>query len=250
MLFRSRPFVSQKYIDTIFHRFESVNLGFVDDAQLDDLQARGINFIILHEDFFPEKVNPFGAIFTLKQLLNNSRLKLIQQDGPVWSFQILSQPVIQRNSLNDWKSFFSTHYMELEKGRIKHAQIGASIDAMGGNFVELHKPGDIIGTRIIYVVPAPGLRWLIRLRGQGSVQGTSWVGNDEQSYDMKIHSKDWEWYLVPCTSVNGFGPVSLTLECKDGFIDADTVVIAAGIWHPLYPGTAFSAWIPFIFNVN
>ncbi len=103
-----RPFVPLSYRSDFFHAIESVNRGEIADAQLDDLQKRGVNAIILHEDLFPEKVSPRPVTWTLKALLNHPRLTLLAHDGTVWSFRLdrEAHPVTPRGT--NWTLRFPT----------------------------------------------------------------------------------------------------------------------------------------------
>jgi len=86
------PFVSKFYRENVFRRYESVNQGWLTDDQIDGLLRRKIDYLILHEDLFPEKVSPFPIGWTLKQLLEHRRLQLLRQDGRVWAFKMLAKP--------------------------------------------------------------------------------------------------------------------------------------------------------------
>ena len=83
------PFIGKDYFENVFRRFESVNQGVISDEQLAKLNEMGVHWVLFHENLFPEKVSPFPAAATLKNLLTHPRLQLLAQDGPVWAFRIL-----------------------------------------------------------------------------------------------------------------------------------------------------------------
>jgi len=234
-----RPFVAQDYIDTIFHAFESANLGYLNDAQLDDLQGRGIKFILLHEDLFPEKVSPFPAGLTLDLLLNNPRLRLLRQDGPVWAFEIESAPRAKRDKSAATQFFCPSRRLELEKGKLAGARLAADKYACRGGYVELHRPGARVATPEIKTIPAPDLRWLVRFRGQGSVRCTTTGDTGSQTKDINVQSLDWTWYDVDCPPLQGYASVSVAFEYAGGPVDVDAAILTAGTWHALQPGEAF-----------
>lgn len=111
-----RPFVPASYRVDFFRSFESANLGEISDAQLDDLQKRGVNAVILHEDMFPEKVSPVPVTFTLKNLLNHPRLTLLAHDGPVWAWRIESSARPVTPAGTNWTQRFPTQKAAKKSG--------------------------------------------------------------------------------------------------------------------------------------
>lgn len=103
-----RPFVPGSYRIDYFRSIASANEGDLSDAQLDDLQKRGVNYIVLHEDLFPEKVSPRPVTWTLKQLLNHPRLKLLAHHGTVWSWRIEREPHPVTPAGTSWTTWFPT----------------------------------------------------------------------------------------------------------------------------------------------
>ncbi|MFH0908614.1 MAG: hypothetical protein V1929_07620 [bacterium] len=245
-----RPFVAQEYIDTVFHTFESANLGYLTDEQLDDLLGRGIHFVLLHEDLFPEKVSAFPVGFTLQQLLHNPRLRLLRRDGPVWAFEIESAPHAEHDIAVAWPFCFPARRLELEKAHLDGAQRAVDKDASRGGYVELHRPGACVATAEIKVVPAPDLRWLARLRGQGTVRCTTRAGAVTQNHDVNVQSQDWAWYDLASPALQGYESVSVSFDYAGGPVDVDAVMLVAGTWHPLQPGEAFAIPSPCFFHAG
>ena len=120
-----RPFVANDYIETIFHGFESANQGVLTDAQLDDLSGRGVDYLLVHEDLFPEKVSPFPVGYTLRNLMANPRVALLKQDGPVWAFRLLPTPVAKPEAATEWTYYFPSRRLEMEKGKLRDTRPAA-----------------------------------------------------------------------------------------------------------------------------
>ncbi|NLB69079.1 MAG: hypothetical protein GX804_05285, partial [Lentisphaerae bacterium] len=74
------PVKTSDYMENVFHKFETIAHGQLDDEQIAALQNFGVTAIILHENAFPEKVSPFPAGVALRNLLAHPRLKLLAQD--------------------------------------------------------------------------------------------------------------------------------------------------------------------------
>jgi len=89
------PTVTTNYIANVFRRFESANLGVLEEAQLNELRQWGVQYVLLHEDAFPEKVSPYPVVLTLSRLLAHPRLALLNHSRNVWAFKVLpfAQPV-------------------------------------------------------------------------------------------------------------------------------------------------------------
>ena len=108
--------VRKSYLESVFQPLESLNVGAISEAQLDYLMKRGVGYLVLHEDCFPEKVSPFPVGVTLEALLNHPRLRCIGKDAAMWSFKIL--PAAQSDFIRNTKSFmqtvFSARRFELE----------------------------------------------------------------------------------------------------------------------------------------
>lgn len=242
------PVVSNDYFENVFRRFESVNQGVLDDSQINDLLERGIRYLVLHEDAFPDKVSPFPVVTTLCRFLDHPRLSLLRQEGPVWAFRLLEEPRPESVKPLRRYSFFPARILEFEHqsdrlDRTPREDVGAS----GRQFLSLSERGDWVKTRPLRVAPVSRLRWELRVRGQGTLRVVHRADDRAFAHQaLEVASEDWTWLPVFLDDLPGFAPVSLALYWEDGSVDADVAYLTAGRWPPFridqprtLPATAF-----------
>jgi hypothetical protein len=230
------PMVSQAYLDDVFRRFESVNLGLLDDAQLDNLLARGIRYLVLHENAFPDKVSPFPVATTLCRFLDHPRLDPLEQDGPVWAFKLRDTPE-PRQGLARY-SFFPARNVEFELAdeRIETSPVEDAA-ASGGMYVPIGHRGAYVKTRAWKVGPVPRLRWELRVRGQGTLRVVHRANGAVFAHQpMEVASEDWTWEPTFLDALPAFAPVEMELYYEAGAVDVDAAYLTAGRWPPRNPG--------------
>lgn len=76
------------YFDLVFKPLESINQGFLDYNQNALLRQMGVDFLIFHEDAFPDKVSPFPAGLSLATLWCNQYLEPLFQGDRVSAFRL------------------------------------------------------------------------------------------------------------------------------------------------------------------
>lgn len=245
------PFIKQDYFDNVFRRFESINQGDLSDDQIQALLDMNINTILVHEDLFPEKVSPFPVTFTLRQLLNHPRLRLLEQDGRVWAFKILPEPVEKKEILSHWDIFGSARKWEAESCRREHTATMAD-PATGGNaFIALAEPGAWMGTTQVRVGRAPNLRWLVRARGAGTLSAHLVAeGRTKCQIPLAIDTSNWIWLTIPVTTHDTYSLIALKLERQQGVIDIDSILLTAGQWQSPKVGQDVSIPGPCFFHAG
>lgn len=245
-----RPFVPKEYIDDIFYRFRSLNLGVADDAQLDNLLARGIDYVLVHEDLFPEKVSPFPVASTLQGLLNHPRLRLLRQDGPTWAFRILASPEQRAATVRNWSWNFPARRFEAERQERHGVKPKEDASASSGAYVQL--TGDAsISSNPLFAPGLPGLRWTFRSRGKGVLVCDRLVDEQEiVSQERMVDTADWQWFDVPAGDVHGAQGVAFRLRCRDGAVDVDMAKLVAGNWSPPAPGAGVVIPAPCFFHAG
>lgn len=228
------PVVNRDYRESFFPRFSSLNQGYATDAQLDELLARGIDYVLVHEDLFPEKVSPFPITFTLKNLLNHPRLDLLARDGSVWALRIraAADPSPRTPVGADWTTWFPTRRWEAEKGPHAGAEV-VDAGAVGGHAVALRGGGDYIGVLPTTVAPAPNLRFLVRVRGRGVIQPMLLNGTNTLAMPapIPIDAAAWDWIEIPAPELADTTPLGLKLVGTDSrAVEVDSLLLAAGTW--------------------
>jgi len=244
-----RPTARKKYVDDVFLRFQSFNHGVITDVQLDNLLQRGIAYIVLHEDLFPEKVSSFPVGNTLQALQTHPRLALLRQAETVWAFRILRNGETKTPSsvpLVSCPVYFPARRFELESyGRSAHAVI-CDLECSGKGFLRLAPgatnhvsmavTGAVVNARFL-----PNERWMLRSRGNTTI--TLHTRTDEQpagDHGIPVVLTDaWNWYPAPIDPAQAERPMALLVKPGTegtGTADLDLVLLTAGDWPELVPG--------------
>jgi len=232
--------VKKKYVEEVLRPFESMNMGEISDAQLDSLLARGIRYVVLHEDVFPEIVSPFPVGHTLHALLNHPRLRYLRQDGPVWAFRIepASAAAAPRASAAFMKFYFSARRWEAEQSRVSEGVVlMEDILAMGGAYVSMGSTGACIRTEETMAPMSQPLQWWIRARGEGTFQVCSVVdGATNTPVAVDVNSSDWTWRRVPIQSHPGGHTLGSVIRLERGRVGVDALILGCGEWDSPHPG--------------
>ncbi len=83
------PTPPQGYFEEVFRPLIALNAGQIQRPQFDLLRRMGIEYLILHEESFPQKVCLFPPQYALENLLRSPYLERIASDPPVSTFRIL-----------------------------------------------------------------------------------------------------------------------------------------------------------------
>ncbi len=245
------PKVSSAYVEEIFNRFQSVNAGCLDDGQIDNLLGRGVGYILLHEDCFPDKVSPFPVAYTLRKFMNHPRMTLLARDKRAWAFKLLEKPQSKPAAWPDWTTFFPARSWDAAAGAdartgargFGDTEVVAAADSWGGSILVLNQPGAGFETRGVDVPGDNGLHWLLRVRGHGSLAAYCRRNADlqEQGVELNVDSDEWTWIDVPAPVLDDFSTISLRLELRaGGALEWDTARLLCGDWTPPAPGETIS----------
>ncbi len=243
-----RPFVRQNYLTNVFERLVSANQGWITPAQADHLAGMGVEYLIVHEDLFPEKVSPFPVGFTIKNLLQNPQLELLKQDQSVWAFILRPSPAAAsaagEAAFGHWDVFGSARRWEAEKMRHVNTRAREYADAGNGAALELSAEGARLQTPPIWTWSAPDLRWLVRARGHGVLQSELIIHETAVPLDdVVIQDAAWRWYAVPADVLEGYAPVGLKIEWQGGALEVDLALLTAGRWDA-EPGVGDKISVP------
>jgi hypothetical protein len=229
----------QDYVDNQFRRFQSANQGLLTNAQIHDLLAMGIHYVIVHENMFPEKVSPFPIQATLSRLQANPQLTSLHQSGAVHTFRLHPSPQDKPappplpSCLTPFPSRRWFCYRETSTNGIivdaSDAVLGKALqlDAASAGHLELDP------TR---VATRDGLQWWIRTRGKGRLRvATRWGGILLPPTLKEVVFPDWSWIQVPVASNSDYAQAMLEIDAIEGQVDLDTVLLAGTNWPTAWP---------------
>lgn len=267
------PVVAQTYFEEVFLRFQSLNQGAIDDEQLDDLLGMGIDYILLHEDLFPEKVSPFPVVQTLAALWEHPRLRLLQQADRVWAFNILPRTAGDRQDSGsvealqiagpgvwsgvrppaDWTVWFPSRHWEVEHFTGEAGERIVDPSVSGGAYSVFDSPGAGFGLRPTGTPPVAGLRLLTRVRGSGRLAVDVYdheAGERLQGAIVTIDSQnDWQWLTTPL-ELDRFYIIAPRYELVAGRLEIDSALLMAGEWPQPLPGESVSLPAPLFFRAG
>lgn len=251
------PAYAQAYFEDVFLRFSNVNQGYLDDDLADALLAKGIEFILLHENMYPEKVAPFPVSFAIRSYLEHPRLELLLKDESVWAFRLLDAPKPPGDdalagfpSVQGWKAFFPARHWEMERSRSGGAGRIEDPAASGHAYLTLARPEAAVTLSPTGAPPARNLRWLIRARGDGAVQAHVLV-NGEAGFpqELVVGSPEWTWMPVHAP-IASHAHIGLHLEHLRGSVDLDSALLTAGDWPLIEPGESLALPAPTFFHAG
>lgn len=233
--------VKSSYLADVFGPLESMNLGVVTAAQLDFLLSRGVGYLVLHEDCFPEKVAPFPIGVTLESLLNHPRLLCIGKEAAMWAFRIqpAGQEVIGRKATHFMTTYCCARQYEFESlvpGTVTRPAllIPAGSPAMpeACNGVRLAAAGDAVALPPSLTTVGLPLSWTVRVKGQGRVEvATISAGKTNAPTPLAVDSGDWVWKSIGIPGEAAGGGVSAQFTWGDGTVDLDKALLTAGEWE-------------------
>ncbi|HMP72616.1 MAG TPA: hypothetical protein PKE55_05065 [Kiritimatiellia bacterium] len=238
------PAIDQRYFEEIFLEYQTVNQGWFTEEQVDALRERGIEYVIVHEDLFPEKVSPFPVTFTLKMLLTHPRVELLHQHGPVWAFYLLpagEDRAPPPEAVAEWTVFFPARYHELTRGIGRNdPRFIADVTADRGGAARLDDPELMVHVPPTGLPPAQGARWMVRARGAGVLRA-EFVDVDRgemfEVVEREVDAEGWRWVEFPL-EVERFRNVQGRLSAREGMLDVDVALLMAGAWDPPHVGEA------------
>ena len=231
------PVITRDYVDHVFRALDSVNQGWLSKHQIDLLTRMGVGYVVVHEDAFPEKVSPFPIGFTLDRLRANPYLDFLAQDGPVWAFRILDTPKSSQPAKRIEKTLFPTRRYEAEHLVGRGLVTNRSDSASGGAFITLGHSEDMAVSQALRITEAPGLRWMVRARGNGLLR----VGSDTNQAGvttqlLAVSTTEWTWHDLDLSDFAGYGPTDVRFDWQNGTVDLDFLHLTGGPWRDLVVG--------------
>jgi hypothetical protein len=227
-----RPTRREDYVDDIYTRFESFNKGGYSNEQLDNLVGRGVHYIVLHEDAFPEKVSHFSVSHTIYQLLAHPRIKLLAQDKAVWAFKIVDEQDGIYENLPEWNYHAPARLWQAERSSYTNAEALTSPDTSGTKYLKLLNGSSYTTTQSY---PAPSidkLCYMVRTRG-GSYNAEVTAGGRKVLHkQISSAQNQWQWQVIPIQPFDSYQRIQLKITPTDKPLDVDLTVLATSDWDP------------------
>jgi hypothetical protein len=243
------PFTAEKYVNDVFRRLESINVGIVDTAQREWLSSRGINYLIVHENLYPEKVSTYPIGYALSRLQQDPYFELLAQDGPVWAFRLLKRPREVLASQPKPALWPTTHSVEAEMLRDAKEHVLPDPTASGGTFVRLNKPDQTLTVRAWDYGPDVNNHWSFRMRGTGRLVAHRFVMNEPAgTVDLAVASDDWTWITVQMPTPETRRQAYTRLHLSEGSIDVDMAHLLAGEPIAVVPGESWTISADHLFH--
>jgi hypothetical protein len=234
------PAIGDDYFHSVFRALESINQGVATPDQISLLRSMKIDYLIFHEDAFPEKVSPYPASQTLFMLLAHPSLELLKQSESIWAFRILSSPRNPAEQLAPEQPLFSTRGWEMEHVLQQYGTIIEDSTA-SGTALMLTQP---VATMDSHAIPAaPGQQLNLRVKGEGSF---SWRVLSETSVLGEGKAEGtagaWKWIEMKFDSPSGVFPLSVEFFKPEGDVLLDVMFLTAG--KTIKPAPGESVTIP------
>jgi hypothetical protein len=232
-----------------------MNVGSLSDDQLDFLLSRGVGYLVLHEDSFPEKVSPFPVGQVLEALRAHPRLKGIGNDGAIWAFKILlipsgrAKPPAEPGLLEQTtrvkgphlKYYFPARQFEFEE--LCRAAAGGVLQSDRKEPTANGAPpaaalrGTVTVPPSMTVLDLP-LKWIVRARGNGAILIANVIGPfTNLPEQVKIDSPEWKWVSLAIPTGSGVAGVGAVVESADESVELDSIILSAGEWKSPEPGS-------------
>jgi hypothetical protein len=225
------PMLKKTYIESVYRRLDTANQGYLDESQFADLRRMGLDYVLFHEDAYPEQVSPFPAGFALARLRANPRLELMRQAESVWAFRVLDTPrALAAEQRAVPTALLTARRWEAERVSSTNVAVRAQPGASGGRVAVLSGPDSAIETATrSRVAPVPGLRWMARVRGDGAVSGETRVDGVAAGRGTKtLSGSEWTWREWPVEPGAGSAVQGFSLRRESGSVEVDTMMLAAG----------------------
>lgn len=247
------PNAPAHYEEDVFYHFVSINQGHAPDPLLDELLAKGIRHLIVHEDAFPEKVSPFGIAQTLNNLLANPRTALLHQDHSVWAFEILPAPDPAHALTTPWDVASTTMVWNAAWYGNDAAEIIPDPLTYRGHFLRLATPEATLQFEPYYTHHRDTLHFPLRLRGNGTLHiRITHDGTPLLTETRAIDSPHWTWENLRLPRYTTFPrELLVTLTAPRGTLDIDYAFMADGRTPAaLAPGETFTIPAPSLFHAG
>lgn len=238
------PVINKTYVEEFVEPFKFANIGQLDDERLNGLLDRGIRYLFLHEDAFPEQVSTYAVAFTLHNLMAQPRLSLLKHADNIWAFKVHEAPVENRPAMLVWPLFAPTihAHREMEHQPMSGDASVVQTDAASAHgYVELANETATINLDSFPHGNAKDSQFMIRCRGIGDLQITmTFDDGRSEAFSISPEENEWTWQIVPILHRDRGQFVETTLKATRGPVDVDMLIYAAGSIPSIEVGDSWS----------
>lgn len=256
MLNGYRPTPRTKYLEEIFAPLESINLGAPTPDQLRLLRDCRIDYLLFHEDAFPDKVSSFPPGATLLNLLNHPSLRLLARDESVWAFRILPDdaslvtaefpPTKSTDIPRQLPVLFPVRTWNWKNSISNGVGVVAVPDAASSDCI-LHVAApmsEAITSRWIRVAGPYTWQWRVRVRGEGTAEFIARSAMRPRAATTSLfalQANDWQWYTLPSPHPHDTDELTADFRMTFGDADIDAVLLTCqSDFPPDAPGETFT----------
>ncbi|MGQ9661345.1 MAG: hypothetical protein ACUVWX_03290 [Kiritimatiellia bacterium] len=236
MLNGYRPVVRDEYRKNVFQALSSANTGLLTSEQIERLRRWNVDYVVLHENAFPEKVSPFPVFFTLKRLLEHPHLDLLAAADGIWAFRLTEIPAPKAPLALPEVAWFPTlqRHWEMERLATTNCVPASDPTASGGACLMLCREGSAIAGARFESCAATDAVLKVRARGSGTFRcyWDSIAPNRYTSHTLK--ADEWIWLDIPIEPQ--LSVASPRFVWTEGSVCLDTMLFTAGRWQSLAVG--------------
>ena len=227
------PAIGNDYLESVFYPLESINVGVIDNEQIALLKSMKIDYLIFHEDAFPQQVSPYPASQTLFRLLAHPSLQLMKQSESIWAFKILGEST-EPIRAEAPEFMLSTRGWEMES---LLRDFGEIVEAPLASGTVLKLTAENAEMKSHDLPSAKGQQLNLRIKGNGAF---TWriksSGEVIGSASVTTISDEWQWKALPFTSPAETFPISMEFSAPKGDVYLDMMFLTAGRQVSLKPG--------------
>lgn len=161
------PIVPPGYQTEVFQPLASLNAGQIRESQYELLQRTGLDYLIFHEESFPEKVCIFPAQYALDNLLGSPYLELAAREAPVTVFRIRAPEEV---SSRDERFRSSVVGLVQPAWRWGEGAARADSEAASGTVLEIPEQAATVRLRRARTTPAGRYLLSVSLKPAGNAQ--------------------------------------------------------------------------------
>ncbi len=230
-----KPMSASHYQREFYAPFSSINQGVLSDAQIDDLLQRGIPYIFVHQNIYPEMVSAAPVGRTLVRLMEHPRVEFLGRDERVWAFRLLEQPEFREPFKPAWTLDFSGRRLEAERFASIPQAVRVDPEAGGRGYVAL-EAGQATTAPAERIALALDTVWKVRMRGHGTVRLSE--RPDGAVITRAVGLDAWAWLDLPVAATAPLVDSQPRIEVVEGRIDVDLFLLVAGAmpgWEPGVP---------------